>query len=280
MNEQRAMLHPANLSIALKGACYLAATDALTWPERAEAVRALAAQLYRGRRAVRLPFAGGRLLVDALHEPDWRVYRGVFVRKEYAADCRNSVVVDVGAHRGFFAAMALMRGCATLLAYEPEPVNLEFLRANVREMAGPGQQAHVHPEAVGMAGGTASFYAYDESWSHSVVERPDKQLVSSLEVDQTAFADVVEQAVVKARPGQRVIVKIDAEGIEYEVLMAASPETLAAIDELFVETHDYVEGSPAALAGRLAAEGLRPAPQAASAGKHDVRHFVRAAPAR
>lgn len=262
---------------ALEAACYLAATDALSW-------RACGAALYnfllkRRDGNVSIPFERGPLVLEAAHRPDWQVYRGVFVKKEYAADYRDSVVIDVGAHRGIFSAFALREGCAALLAYEPGPDNFSFLEKNAERFAGAGQEVRARRQAVGAESGMRTFFTYDQSWSHSFVDRPDREAVAQTQVRQAGFGQVLSEAASLAGEDRRIIVKIDAEGAEYEMLQHPPASALAVIDELFVEVHDYAAGSPGALSRALAKSGLaQSAPHAGASGRHELLHFTRRRP--
>lgn len=215
-------------------------------------------------------------MLDASHTPDWRVFRGVFVRKDYATDYRDSVVVDVGAHRGLFAAFAMQEGCACVLAYEPDPINFSYLRRNTESLATSRQEVRIHPWAVGASSGTVQFYTYNESWSHSLVKRTDRTPVSTIEVSQVAFDQIMDTAVAVAQGRHHIIVKVDAEGAEYDILYHTSPKALARIDELFVETHTYATGTVDDLVNWLTESGLvRSTRIDESPGEHQLLHFIR-----
>lgn len=262
---------------ALLAASYLARTKALSPKERAAATLRLLKRWMRGSPTeAQVAFGPRELVFEAFHYPDWRVYRSVFVEREYATDYAGAVVVDIGAHRGLSAAFALLKGCSWLFAYEPEPANDSFLQRNARAFEGPEQKTDVQQQAVGVENGTVTFYSYSESWSHSTSPRADKTPTGTHQVEQVAFDDVIAQAAAAAGPAAPVIVKLDAEGIEYDVLHAASPETLRAVSELFVEVHDYAPGTRASLEQHLSGSGMRLlSTRQSPGGRHHVLHFGR-----
>ena len=159
-----------------------------------------------------LPLASGTLVFDATHRPDWRVFEGIFIAETYAADYQGSVVIDIGAHRGLFAAYALQEGCSAVLAYEPEPANFAFLERNVQNFSKEGQTVRAYPQAVGSRTGTTRFFVYDQSWSHSVMVRTDRTPVAEMDVEQVAFEHILAAASEQAEGRRRIIVKIDADG--------------------------------------------------------------------
>ena len=56
-------------------------------------------------------------------------------------------MLDCGANVGVFAASALARGAAKVIAIEPSPQNLEALKTNLKEQIGAGP-AVVCPKGV------------------------------------------------------------------------------------------------------------------------------------
>ena len=49
---------------------------------------------------------------------DLVVFMELFLLRRYEIDYRNSVVVDIGAHKGYFLAYALLNGAAVVFAFE------------------------------------------------------------------------------------------------------------------------------------------------------------------
>ena len=60
---------------------------------------------------------------------DLQTFAEIFVLREYAPlDVRSAHVLDLGAHKGYFAAWALRRGAAFVSSYEPHPKNFAALQ--------------------------------------------------------------------------------------------------------------------------------------------------------
>jgi FkbM family methyltransferase len=80
----------------------------------------------------------------------------------------GSVVLDIGAHLGYFTALAARRG-ANVIAFEPNPRTLPYLRRNVERNA-VADRVRIVERAVGAERGTATFFlspAGDESSLHA-----------------------------------------------------------------------------------------------------------------
>ncbi len=124
----------------------------------------------------------------------------------YPADCSGRVVLDIGAHKGYFGAWALAQGAVAVFSCEPQRENYELLArcrsANVRGAAWDVQRV-----AVGADGGRATLFVSKGSWAHSLYEHMvDCQ--GTEEVTVTNPATVLDRA--RARcPGHEVVLKLN-----------------------------------------------------------------------
>ncbi len=182
------------------------------------------------------------------------VLREVFVQRRYADGFpfyQKATIVDVGAHKGYFALFAARHAApgSRIVAAEPHPATAATLRDNLRRN-GAGQ---VRVEAVAVAGsaGTAALHL-DRSFSHSLHAVPG---AASVEVPVTTLT-----ALLGAHGIERVdFLKLDCEGAEYDILLDAAPETLARIHTLSLEFHDRRDArfTGQALARHLDAHGFQ-----------------------
>lgn len=132
----------------------------------------------------------------------------------------GDVFVDVGAHWGLFALSAATRwpGQVDVIAIEPEPENLQGLRAAVRHN-GLDHQIEIVAAAAGEAGGSAPL-VLNTSMGHSLFG------VSGVPAGQPAVTvpiitlDTLLPRIARSRGG-RVYLKIDTEGYEPRVLAGA-----------------------------------------------------------
>lgn len=181
-------------------------------------------------------------------------YFGIFLEAWYRGDYRDAVVVDIGAHKGYYGAYALLEGAVEVHSFEPETENLALLR---RTAATFGDAWVVHGAAVGSVAGSATLNVSAESAGHSIVKSQatgPRMTLRSESVAVVALADVIARV---RRPGSRLIVKIDAEGAECDIVLATPASVWQGVDQVFLEVHDFAPCSTAAIVDHLVAAGLR-----------------------
>jgi FkbM family methyltransferase len=212
------------------------------------------------RRPVALHLTNGRVYVDPNSlSADWETFREIFIPKylEYASDYEDAAVVDVGAHKGYFAASALLAGARVVFSYEPEARNFALLERAARSFRRGGRWV-THKTAVGAEAGQADLQVVEGSsgsWAHSLIERPDGDETGRTErVDLVAMASVLRAAA--AVGTRRLVVKVDAEGAECEIVAGTDLEMWAPVDEVFVEHHDFAPCELEEIVAHLERAGL------------------------
>jgi FkbM family methyltransferase len=160
-------------------------------------------------------------------------------------------VVDVGANIGLFtmAAARTFGPAATVLAVEPDPQNLDLLRANVRDN-GLGDRVDVLAAAAGTAQGTLRFASGHKHISRAADLADDAAGGDRIEVAAADFYDVASDA---------EIVKLDIEGGEWPILRDDRLAQLPAV-ALLMEWHTRgsgVEDAHGEAVSLLAAAGYR-----------------------
>jgi FkbM family methyltransferase len=138
----------------------------------------------------------------------------------------GTVVLDVGAHLGHFSALAAKRG-ATVVAFEPNPQTLPYLRRNL-ELNGVTDRVRVVERAVGSERGAATFFLSpdgEQSSLHAHAPEAEPVTVEVTPVDAETSGLVVD------------VIKIDVEGAEIEALegMAQTLDRASSGLVLFVE---------------------------------------------
>jgi FkbM family methyltransferase len=163
------------------------------------------------------------------------VVRQLFERGEYAGVrpewlTAAPVVVDIGAHCGAFALYAkLTIRPAAVHCFEPYPPHVELLRGNVASLAG----VTVHPVGLGRTDGTAELLLDSGSGAGhstvpSLVPKPAARVPVAIR-DAAVAWDELEL-------GEVDVLKVDAEGMEAEILAALGPR-LARTRVVLVEYH-------------------------------------------
>jgi FkbM family methyltransferase len=193
-------------------------------------------------------------------ESDWATFCGVFVPRycPYATDYDGAVVVDIGAHKGYFGAYALRAGARAVLSYEPERSNFAFLAKTAGSFArGSWTVRHA---AVGAADGRAMLNVSAESWTHTLLDLPASgkaRSVGAEEIDVVGIDAVLGEATDLAEGG-RIVVKIDVEGSECELVVAAASSRWSSVSEVFVEAHAFADCTAADMVDAIEPAGLMP----------------------
>ena len=208
---------------------------------RAGLLRMEIARRLRPRAAYALPLGAGTVyLSHDDHEIDWASFAFVAVDDAYAGDYRGAVVVDVGAHKGYYGAYALLHGARAVVSYEPERANFALLEQAAGATRGRGGAWHTRQSAVGAEHGEAELHLMGASWGHAL-HPPQAFAEYEVGVERVrveAFRDVLAAAVDLAA-GARVVVKVNIEGEECPTILGTPHDAWKGIDEAYVETHPW-----------------------------------------
>lgn len=143
--------------------------------------------------------------------------------------------IDVGANLGYYTCLALQRG-RPVVAFEPQQQNLECLYRNLQVN---GWQAEVFPLALGERPGLLTLYG---------ASGPSASLVKdwagySARYQQVVPVSTLDNIVSSRFGGERLLVKIDVEGAEYQVLkgalqtIARTPKPIWMLEVCLAEFH-------------------------------------------
>ncbi|MEH3034319.1 MAG: FkbM family methyltransferase [Aeromicrobium erythreum] len=186
-----------------------------------------------------LTFEVDGLTVHCPNQPGARVpVYEVFAEDEYALAWFSQglrpdfVVVDIGAHIGCFS-MDLARRFpqATVHSYEPTPSTNAFTVRNI-EANGLADRVTVHRAAVGAEAGTLVMADNGAGSGHNGVLHLGAPGATEIEVPCQSLAGAFEAA------GGRVdLVKLDAEGAEYDIVLHSDPALWTSVQRLVMEYH-------------------------------------------
>lgn len=162
---------------------------------------------------------------------DFELWREVYFGREYPLPFqfpKNTVVIDIGAHVGSFALSCLHRGAKRVVCVEPNRECVDYLDFNLRQH---GRWITLVEKALWKDSEKARLSKYP--LDHGTILGVDKD---GQEFDSIGWRELLEKS--RIEPGERVILKSDAEGAEYVLL---SPENdFSMVDEMFIETHNGV----------------------------------------
>lgn len=196
-----------------------------------------------------------------LSEADFAVDRASFTfavtEANYATEYTGVVVLDIGSHKGYYAAYATTSGARAVIAYEPERVNFDVLERTAAGYRGDARSWTLHRAAVDATAGRAHLHVMKGSWGHTL--RPPRAFAEhevGLEaVDVVALAEVLQEASLRAGEG-RLVVKLNIEGAECSAVLDTPAAAWESVDEVFVETHAWAACDAVQLAEHLEASGL------------------------
>lgn len=187
----------------------------------------------------------------------------VVVDEAYAGDYRDAFVVDIGAHKGYYAAYALDRGARAAVSYEPEAANFALLERAAGSVRDRGGDWRARRCAVGARGGEADLHVMGASWGHAL--HPPQEFaryeVGVERVQVEALRGALAEAVDRAR-GARVIVKINVEGEECATVLGTPASAWRGVHDVYIETHPWATCGADELASHLQGTGFRRAASA------------------
>lgn len=196
------------------------------------------------------PLKGARLLVDTSKPAFGEMVSGTFdgpIWPALPAPPVDGLVLDIGAHIGYHAlAFASTYPAAHVVAFEPNPANLERLRANLALNPALAARIGVEECALGDTNGTLQFSASDNvddetssgGYLHGITP-PLDQAVYDRSGFRTTTVQVrrLDDLAREQHWGRVALMKIDVEGAEHLVLKGA--EELLRRDRpcLCIEVH-------------------------------------------
>ena len=206
----------------------------------------------------KLRFPQGEIALSyADDDTDRNVVWDVYMNRCYGNDFHASTVIDIGAHKGYFGAYALMHGAKRVISYEPELLNFDFLARTAQSFKAHGGEWETRRAAVTGHAGDVELHVDPSSWAHSIViaSPPRTSAANTQVVAGTAMIDVVASAT-ESWAGDRLVTKIDAEGAECEIVLETPLEVWQRVDEVFIEFHEFAACSQSELVDHLERAGL------------------------
>ena len=219
--------------------------------------RLLVGRLHNRPPALRLRTRSGPILETLAGDRSWRTCVEVFGRDCYHLASLSlpaaPTVVDIGANLGAFT-LAVRAGWpeAQIISFEPGPTAFGMLALNVRRNESSGGRSTLHQVAVtGLGAGPTvqlAERAGDLCTSSIFPGAAGETVVNTTEVFCRSLADILAGC-----PGGVDLVKIDAEGAEYDIVCTTPPAMLRTARQLVIEYHPLAGRSFEELAHHLRA---------------------------
>lgn len=176
----------------------------------------------------------------------------IFIRGEYDFfDVRNGVVIDVGAYIGDTPVYFAKRGAKKVYAYEPNPVNFEFLRKNV---AANGVSGIVVPLPFAVSSEKRSLVVPSDmggggTYTRKGIDKPSQDVIYDVPNQDPQGLFSPEEPV--------SLLKLDCKGCEREILTNQLEQLQTLVDHIAVEVERLSEDEIREMILRLAAAGFR-----------------------
>lgn len=165
---------------------------------------------------------------------DIETLREIFIRRSYADYFpfkQRAVIVDIGAHKGYFTLFASMNTAPSsrFICLEPAKENILILKNNLKNNA--VDNCTIIPCAIYSQRGSVKLYP-SKSVNYSVFDK------SGLGADYEVPAITLGQLFEEQNIDRVDFLKMDCEGAEYPALLESDPATLRKIKTISMEFHD------------------------------------------
>lgn len=193
-------------------------------------------------------------------DADESVFGEIFIEREYKildsliAKAR-SPIIDIGAHVGMFSIYCSCFNPTTqIFAYEPDAENYAAMKENLR--LNNARNVFIKNVVVGAEASERILYLSRDSHNHSIVGAECAGDFSGVKKKVQAMS--LERILEQNRLSSVSLVKIDCEGAEFEVLENLPAGVFAAVENFYVEYHEYSdEMKPARLKEIFQKNGLK-----------------------
>lgn len=191
----------------------------------------------------------GRVRFKLKHSSDFGVLSQVFAHTEYGLKTEKTLsVIDVGMNIGltclFFAGLDNVKD---VYGFEPFPKTYSQALENFA-MNEPDIRSKIRPCLSGLGNEARKLrqvrYSEDFSWGMRVDNLEAIEEEGGADVIGILRADEEIGRIIASCKGEKVVLKLDCEGSEYDILsVLESSEVLKEIDIVLMETHDFKEKS-------------------------------------
>lgn len=158
-------------------------------------------------------------------DDNW-IYEQVYQKNEYQVESFSpeDVVIDIGAHKGYFTQLCMDKGCKQIHSFEPEPKNFEELMNNLKD------------------------YKFFQAYNLAVLDRKREKELTIIPGSNTGMHSFYQKSEFKTKVKtvglddilinfpKVSLLKVDAEGSEYEILMKS--KLLFKVEKIIGEYHN------------------------------------------
>ncbi|MCX6782135.1 MAG: FkbM family methyltransferase [Candidatus Magasanikbacteria bacterium] len=187
----------------------------------------------------KVKYLGKDIVLQIRDSVDNSVAAEIFKHREYrraetAISEAKIVIIDVGAHAGYFTIYCrAINPIVKVLALEPEPENYQFLLENIRL----NKIENVEPLELALSGisGEADLLISGDSHNHSLSGNDMLVTGKSIKVKTCSLSDLAERYKLKKID----LIKMDIEGEEYNVISKLSDNDFSIVSAFIFEYHNF-----------------------------------------
>lgn len=149
----------------------------------------------------------------------------------------DSVVVDIGAHKGYFSLFAAknLSKNSKIISYEPIPENYQTMKTNLKE--NHIENVKIYNQGIYSENKSMDIYL-SKSINHSLFQSYNQYLNQENQNKITVQCISLEQIFKDNNLETIDFLKIDTEGAEYPIVFTASKEIMNRIKVISMEFHD------------------------------------------
>ncbi|MFN6380047.1 MAG: FkbM family methyltransferase [Flavobacteriales bacterium] len=172
------------------------------------------------------------------NRPSLALIKSIFVDREYAdyfPFYKKAIIVDIGAHKGYFTLFASLNSDkqSTIISIEPVESNYKLLEQNILRQG--VENVQVMKAAIAHFDGQLDIHLSQDT-NHSLIK--NNPLSGETNAIEKVKAITLDSLVSQFQLGEIDFLKMDCEGAEYDILFNVSDETLKKIKILSMEFHD------------------------------------------
>jgi FkbM family methyltransferase len=152
----------------------------------------------------------------------------IFIRNDYGMVPPRSTVIDIGANIGVFSLFAASCGAAKISAYEP---NSEAFRCLERNIHANHLESVIEPHRFAVASSAGRRIRFPKRSS------PYNSFLRGESAKEFEFVNTIDLARIMKNIDHVDLLKMDSEGVEWDILNATGRDLLDRIDAFRMEYH-------------------------------------------
>lgn len=188
----------------------------------------------------RITHSNGLKIDYSINRSSLPLLKSIFINREYAdyfPFYQKAVIVDIGAHKGYFTLFASLNTDkqSKIISVEPVEANFRILEQNIQQNENKNEKIKLIKAAVADFDGELDIHLSHDT-NHSLIS--GNPLSGKSHSTEKVKAITLDSLFSQFQLNEIDFLKLDCEGAEYDILFNASDVTLNKIKILSMEFHD------------------------------------------